>query len=59
MVLDATDWHSLPITTIRQMQENSNSSFEIRYDYRGEKFKVIVPAGATFDESIELKNESM
>lgn len=53
VVLDATDWHSLPITTIRHMQKHSDLSYEIRYDYRGEKFKVIVPIGATFDESIE------
>ena len=52
VILDAAKWHSLPITTIRHMQKHNNVAFEIRYDYRGEKFKVIVPIGATFDDSI-------
>lgn len=52
VILDATKWHSLPITTIRHMQKHNDVAFEIRYDYRGEKFKVIVPIGATFDDSI-------
>ena len=52
VILDATKWHSLPITTILHMQKHNDVAFEIRYDYRGEKFKVIVPIDATFDDSI-------
>ncbi len=48
VVIDCREWDSLPASVVSDMQKHNQVSYELQYDFCGERFKVTVPVGAKF-----------
>ena len=51
--MDATVWHSFNANVLKELLSKDGVSYTLYYNYGGECFYIIIPAGAVLEEGCE------